>query len=257
MVLGPLSVSKINLFLRCAKQFEFKYVKKIPYPTSPILYQGRIFHSAIEHNYTQKIKSHEDLPVNDVVEAFADFYDKELLNEDVTFESKVEKGKVKDQGVLATETHHVAISPSVQPVEVECRIETKIDKVDVVGILDVIDDKDIIRDNKLAGKRKSQSDLDKDLQMSMYSKMYRNKTGKKEKGLQLDITLKGRKETQILKTKRKKQDFNILSQVIEGVMGGIKSGNFPPNPNGWHCSPKYCNFWSLCIGKKGGSQNGK
>ena len=245
-----MSASKISTYLKCPKQFEFKYIRKVHCPSNAVLYQGKIFHSAIEHNYTQKIKTKKDLPLSDVTDAFSTFYRKELKNEEVKFESKTEKAKTKDQGILATEVHNLAISPMVQPVAVEETIYSEIDGTKVMGIIDLIDNEGNIRDNKLAGKKKSQSDLDKDLQMSMYSRLYRNTRGKKEKGLQLDITLKNRHETQILKTKRGPKQFNILSQVIEGVNSGIKSGSFPPNPNGWHCSEKYCNFWSICVGRK-------
>lgn len=201
----------------------------------------------------------KDCPISDVLEVFSHQYDFGLTTEEVTFESKKEKGTAKDQGILATKSHHTVIAPMVKPVLVEHTIHSVLNGIPIMGIIDVIDASDIVRDNKLRKNKPSQATVDNDIQFSLYARLFRNHFGKKEKGLAMDVTIKDREiktkgrgmSPLPFVTKRNNAQMEVLDQTVERVDSSIKAGLFPPNPMGWWCSAKFCNFHSMCMGARG------
>jgi hypothetical protein len=51
-----------------------------------------------------------------------------------------------------------------------------------------------------------------------------------------------------LHTRRTNADCRWLLGLIERVGAAIESGNFYPNPNGWHCNDRFCGYFSRCMG---------
>ena len=48
------SPSRLNLWLRCPLAFRFRYVERIPTPTSPSLLVGKMVHGALEYFNRQR-----------------------------------------------------------------------------------------------------------------------------------------------------------------------------------------------------------
>jgi hypothetical protein len=55
-----------------------------------------------------------------------------------------------------------------------------------------------------------------------------------------------------LHTRRTNDDCRWLLRLIEQVGTAIDAGIFYPNPNGWHCSPRFCGYWGQCMGNRKG-----
>ena len=121
----------------------------------------------------------------------------------------------------------------------------------LMGIWDLIERDGTIVDNKSYKRTPTQQDLDKDLQFTAYAMGYRATHGEIEPGLRMDAVIKTKNPKAVqLYTKRTNDDCRWLLGLIEGVGKAIESGTFYPNPNGWHCSPKFCGFWDKCMGKQ-------
>jgi hypothetical protein len=238
------------MFLRCPRQYQFRYIEGLKIPPSGALVLGRAWHEAIEHNYSQKIASGCDLPSSEVEGVFADRFDKGLASEEVAFVEGEEPGALKDQGVALTATHHREIAPLVQPAEVESEFRVSLGEdfpYELLGYFDVIDKGGVIIDNKSWGRRKSQEDIDTDLQLTCYALGYRIAKGAPESGLRIDAVIKNKKPVvQQITTSRTNDDCRFLLGLIENVADAIQKGVFYPNPTHNLCSPKWCGYWSKC-----------
>lgn len=258
-----LSHTQIAMYLRCPRQYYFRYIMKLIVPPAGVLKQGGAFHSAAEFNYSQKIRSHKDAPVKDVLEYYDATFESEWSREEVKLEEGESKGAFKDEGVGLVKAFHQQIAPTVQPVEVEDKFDYTFtpktedggdgddQSVHLTGRIDLIDDHGLIRDNKTMNPRSipNRDELATDLQLSIYSLARRMTTRKVETGLTLDTVIKySQPETRILHTKRSREMLEMTRNTIGMVARGIKAEVFPRHNNGWHCSRKWCGYYQRCMG---------
>ena len=247
-----LSATQLNMFLRCPRQYEFRYLQGLKIPPSGAMVQSKAWHAALEANYTQKIKSDKDLPLSNMEELFSTRLDDAFREEEIKLSAKEDPGSLKDNGVLIVAEHHKVIAPTVKPAEVEQEFRVSLGEdfpYELLGYWDLIDRSGVIVDNKAYSRTPSQDDVDKDLQLTVYSLGYRVSKNAVEDSLRLDTVIKKKKPTAVqLVTKRTNDDCQWLLTLIEQVAKAIQSGVFYPNPNGWHCSPKFCGYWEKCKG---------
>jgi len=261
-LMAYLSHTQVAMFLRCPRQYWYRYVKGWKTPPSGALKQGGTFHKAAEFNYNQKVNSRSDLPVDQVTDYFAETFETEWSREEVKLDEGESKGALLDQGVGLIKVHRQVIMPTVQPIAVEQKLEyefiPKNDKgepigdqsVKVLGVIDVVDEAGRIRDNKTSGKAMNQMDVDKDMQLSTYSLVRRMVTGRVEPELALDVAIKtARPQAVVYRTKRSPTMLAMHRNTIGMVARGILAEVFPRNNNGWHCQPKFCGYWDDCMGK--------
>jgi len=248
-----LSFSQINMFLRCPRQWEYRYVKGIKIPPGSALFQGKVWHETIENNYRQKIETREDLPLDHQLDYYVTTFDKKIKEEEVAWEEGQTPDKLKDEGVNITEVQHKVIAPTVFPVEVEKKFNLGLGDnfpFTLLGFWDCIDEDNIIIDNKSYGKTPNQDAVDKDLQLTAYATSYRLLNQKNENGLRLDCVIKTKTPKAVqLSTQRTKQECQWFLNLVETVGYAIKSGIFYPNPTGFMCSPKWCGYWNMCKEK--------
>lgn len=247
-----LSYSQIAMFLRCPRQYWYRYIQGIKTPASGEMVQSRVWHKTLEINYRQKIDSKVDLPLGEMLENFSNIFDESIKYEEIIFE-KSSPVFLKDQGLQIVEMHHTHIAPNVHPMLVEKFFTVSLGEdfpYELTGVWDLVEEGGIIVDNKAQGRAKSQNDLDKDLQMTVYSLGYRALYGEIEKGIRIDAVIKNKnlKVTQ-LETSRTNEECRWLLGLIENVASAIQKEAFFPNPDGWHCSPVYCGYYQQC--KKG------
>lgn len=137
-----LSASQLNLLQRCPEQWRRRYIHHERDGLNGALVWGGADHYAHEQNFRQKISSHEDIPVEELKEAFAAGFDKRV--DEGGGESQVDWGDdtaagLKDAGVMLAAAYHEQVSPSVQPIEVESKFDVRIPglAVPVIGYIDV------------------------------------------------------------------------------------------------------------------------
>lgn len=251
-----LSFTQLNMFLRCPRQYEFRYIEGLKVPPSGAMVQSRVWHETLELNYRQKVVSDEDLALGQMQEFFAARFDEAVAGEEVAFEPDEKPGKLKDQGTAIVAAHHGTIAPAVRPALVEERFTVDLGEdfpFDLVGVWDLVERDGTIVDNKAYGRQPRQEDLDKDLQFTAYALGYRTTHGRVEPGLRMDAIVKTKNPRPVqLHTRRTNDDCRWLLGLIEQVAKAIDAGVFYPNPQGWHCSPRFCGYWDRCMGRKNG-----
>lgn len=248
-----LSATQIGMFLRCPRQYMFRYLEGLKIPPSSAMMQSKVHHRTVEENNLQKVKSEEDLPLDYIQEFYAAEFDRSLQSEEVVFGAGEEPGKVKDQGLDITTAHHRFIAPKVHPLLVEEKFLISLGDdfpFDLMGIWDVVEKDGMIADNKAYKRAPSQDDVDRDIQLGIYSLGYRVSQGKIENGLRIDAIIKNKTPKAVqIHTSRTNADCRFLLGLIEDVAKAIQSGTFYPNPTGWACSPRFCGYWFRCMGK--------
>ncbi len=68
-----ISVSQVKSYLRCPLIYKFRWIDKIIIPPTSSITLGRSIHSTLELNYAQKIKTKQDLVIEQVTDIFSDF----------------------------------------------------------------------------------------------------------------------------------------------------------------------------------------
>lgn len=239
-----ISVTQLKSYLRCPLIYKFRWVDKIIVPPDSSLTLGKSIHSALEINYSQKVKTKKDLAVETITDIFSDSWEDKA--KETVFEKEEKPGNVKDEGIKIITQYHRDISPAIQPVMVEREFELSFENVDYTlkGFIDLIDDKTVIIDHKTTKRSMQQSAVDADLQLTCYSLAYRHALGLKEKALRFDVMVRTKKpKVQQLTTQRTQADLDRFLKILAYVSKAIKTGIFYPNEN-YFCG--ICGYKDLC-----------
>lgn len=238
-----LSGSSLATYLRCGKQWEYIYVRRMRMPPSVKQVLGISAHEAIEVNLEQKIETRLDLPTEAVLEAYGDSYDRGIGAVDKPEE---DTGKAKDQGYELVATYQEIVAPDLQPRLVEEEIKFEINGIPWSGYIDVVDEQNVVRDAKTTSRAPSPQKFF--LPMVGYALGFRHLTGEVETAVQLDYLVR-RKNSPYVRASSggpvNDEDINTFTEVVEAVSDGIEAGTFIPNgiSNG-SCS--WCGFRSIC-----------
>ena len=257
-----LSASQIAMFLRCARQWAFRYIEGLKVPPSGAMKQGNVFHRMAEKNYAQKMMTRADLKENDLTEFFAAEFEEQMKAEEVRLQEGETEGGLKDQGVQLTRVFRAGIAPKVMPVAVEGNFKVPLGKGEAAvmlnGYIDVIDEQGRIRDTKAMTPQRvpNEFELSRDLQLSTYALARKLEdvgalpTEEKPVSMTLDVAVKlVRPEARILPTARSIEGLRLHANTIGNVAKAIRADAFPRNPTGWWCTPKWCGYWDRCMGK--------
>ena len=258
-----ISPSRVNTFLKCGEQYRRRYIEGDVIPPGVAMIRGTSVHVAAEKNYIPKIESKVDLPKADIIAIAADTFDKKIKAEGVHLnddEKSIGKKKVlgegKDVTVALAGLFADELAPTIQPKLVEHKVRISLPKSshDLLGIIDLVDDEDYIRDLKTSKKKKSQFDVDSDFQFGFYPLIYKAKFGKFPKGIKIDTLLAQKTpKLQTIETTRNKADYQALLARVNVTIDGIKTGVFAPAPTGsWWCAPKWCGYYKTCPYVNGG-----
>jgi hypothetical protein len=205
-------------------------------PPDIYMINGSALHSALAFNYSQKIVSRKDLPVQDVIDKYKSTFESECVKADIYYKN------VKDELILSAENtlHNYmgVIAPTIQPTHVEWFFKIPLKKypITILGYIDLIDENGFIIDHKSAGKSWKttwKGDMISDsIQMRLYAGAYRKTFKKREMGLAFDVLPRDPKclYKRFLGTVSDDAVENVLkmASTIEDI---IKLGVFIPNLN--------------------------
>lgn len=250
--LRMLSNSQIGTWLRCPRQWEFRYVKGLKLPPKGVMIQGSAYHGALKANFEHKLKAEADLGLTDVLDAFSTYWNERLhgkygdrgkeegLISDIDWEGQ-NPGVLKDEGISLVSEYHRLIAPNIIPIAVESEGRVRIDdSLEILGYIDLDVEKEVI-DHKLRGRAFPQADADRDFQVHTYCFL------RKKQNFAFHVAIKKKvPEIQIIKVHKTDADINWWLQAVKQVAAQIDSGIAPPNTNGWWCSYKFCGYHSLC-----------
>jgi PD-(D/E)XK nuclease superfamily len=139
-----LSASSIGMLFRCPRQFERRYLWGEKERPGEAMVVGSFFHEALDHNYKQKIASHEDLPLSEIVTYLNDAAVPKVLEEEggvenIRWDTGLDTARSDAERVTSAYAH--VVMPRIQPVGTEFKFDIDIEGVPVpiIGYVDVWD----------------------------------------------------------------------------------------------------------------------
>lgn len=243
-----ISHSSISTFLRCPRQWAFAYLEGLRRPPGVALIKGSAVDKGLSFNLEQKIASRVDLPKSDVLEVTEDAFRADVDRNGGHSEIDWNGGNMAkglDSAIGLTDLHMTRHAPHIQPSHVQLELHRTLpDGRDFVGHLDFIEESGVVGDWKTGGKRMGQSAADSDQQPHAYAYLLDRPI---DFTFYRAIDTGTRRDTEVLTTGRDNVAVAWYEESAKEVSAAINSGIFPPNTNGWHCSPKFCGFYAGCM----------
>lgn len=245
--------SAINMFLKCGKQWFFRYVDGIKTPPSAALTVGSAVDAAITRNFILKKEKGEDSPLEEVLDTYST--DFEIRAGDTEW-GEDDRGVQKDVGAQCLTIHHKEIAPHIKPVAVQEAFVIETDAgYNLGGTLDVVDAEDFCRDSKTAKAKYDDDAISRAVQPALYDFAFETLRGRSAKGFAYDVMIKPTKtlpaRSQVVKGTVTAGDREWLFGAIEQMHKAILAGVALPAPDGaWWCSAKWCGYWNICKGRK-------
>lgn len=252
-----MSPSQLETFCKCPEAWRRRYIEGEIIPPGIAALKGKGFHHGAENNMRQKVDSHVDLPVDDIVEMAVESFDAEvhggyeLTAEEESIGRKKVLAEAKDSLADFALAHAEWQAPDYQPILVEhpFRIVLPNATHDLVGVIDLTDDQDRITDFKTGTKAKTQEDADSSVQLTTYAAAFKSITGRDPRELRLDMIVQTDYTTDrsVQTSQRGPDDFDALAQRVSAVITAVNAGIFTPaTPTAWWCCPKFCGYHATC-----------
>lgn len=248
LILGHVSHSQLSMWLRCPRQWEFRYVMGFREPPSGAQIEGGSYHKTLEINFKQKVDSHQDLPLDQCLDAYSDEWDARISGEEDVDWGEKEPGAYKDEGVSLVTEYMASTAFYVQPVIVELRLESKLAGTKFVCVPDMVDSNKIVIDHKTAARAYTQADVDYDIQATAEAFALG-----KPIDFQNHVAVKTKKpKIQIIKSYRTQADIDWWSRMARDIIAQMQSGVAPPRPvdafgkAGFWCSARFCGYFGAC-----------
>jgi hypothetical protein len=246
------------MWQRCQQQYYFRYIEGKKYPPGIAALKGSGVHSGAKENFSQKIKSHKDLKKKDIIECSIEAFNTRLKDGVMLTQEQEKIGKRKlykeaRNGIKAmSEIFIDEVAPEYQPTMAEewQRIVLP-GPYDIVGVMDLADDKGRVIDLKTSSRKKNEKEVQLSEQLTFYALIYRALTGKYPKSVRLEVLVNGKskslRQTPILEYVRTEHDVETLVNRINTMIAGISAGVFMPcERKNYLCSPNYCGFYFEC-----------
>lgn len=253
----PYSPTQMGMMSKCGEQYRRRYIEGEILPPGISLLKGSGFHKAAEANMRQKMESYEDLPVQDIQDIAVASFDESthgefaMTSEEHSRGSSVVLGEAKDSLSAMSYLHAIEQAPDYQPIMVEQKVEIVIPNSprNLLGVIDLGTDQNEVVDFKTSGRKKSQSDVDDSLQLTVYAAAFHAITGTPAENVKFDCVIQTKTKTyrQVLKSNRFEADFAALAERINMMDSAIQAGVFlPAPPDAWWCSDKWCGYYRTC-----------
>lgn len=246
--------SEIQTFLKCPKQWEYRYVLGIKTPPKAALTVGSAVDAAVTHNLVEKIKTGQDLPAEAVLDTFSTDFDTKAQE---TEWGTDDKGKQKDMGAQLVKAHHEKIAPGINPATVQESFEITTDAgYDLGGTIDFVEKSGIIADTKTSKTAYDADAVTRALQPALYDFAFEALYNQKAQGFRYDVLIKPTKtigpRIQQVSGTVTTEDREWLFDTINNVHKAIQAGVSTPAPDGaWWCSKDWCGYAGICPKFKG------
>jgi putative RecB family exonuclease len=253
MAIKHLSKSQISLYMECSLKYKFQYVDELPKPfkASALAFGGSV-HSALEWLHKEKLKGVE-VSFERFVRIFeADWYGQKI-DTDLHFKNgdSWDSLRLKGKEILGLYFNDPIkkVVAAEYPFEVPLinpRTKEKLD-IPLNGIIDVIEDGDIIGEFKTSARSMDEASVENNLQLTAYAYAYRFLFNKEAGGLKIINFVKNKTvKRETLKTSRGPEDFERLFNLSRMVLKGIRSQLFYPRYNFMCADCEYvpqCRAW--------------
>ena len=241
------SASRLNCWLACRLKFFFRYVQQIPKPPTPALHVGTVVHAVLQAWNMARWKKQ---PLQ--AEQFRGLFDQNWAEQAVQIDWEGEESAHKDTAWSLLETYFkdTPIPSSEVPEAVEVPLEADLSKhglPTLIGVVDLVRAGGLIVDFKTAGKTPTPDYAARlhEVQLSCYSVLYRESTGKAESGRELHHLVKTKTPKLVVTQVGPMNEVQRvrLMKMIECYFQGLAREDFAPSP-GIQCAG--CEFAQEC-----------
>jgi CRISPR/Cas system-associated exonuclease Cas4 (RecB family) len=231
----------------CQARWWFKHGLQYPDPSNGKLALGRAVHTALGHNFAQKVDTYEDLPTLGVVALFREAW----AHERATTEFRDEEDPVElaacGEALVCKYMNEVA--PRIEPAAVEIRVLGEISGVKVQGWIDVLDVHGRIIEIKTAARRPSAVEALHRFQVATYVQLTSGATGE----ARIDTLVKTKSPALVTQSFRVDQaDIAATRELYPLAQRSMRSAAYMPNRTSLNCSRRNCSFWRNCEREWGG-----
>lgn len=255
-----LSHSQLSMLFRCGEQYRRRYVEGERLAPGMALVVGRAVDKSVTENLAHKMAEGSLLPLDavrgiarDDVQAIWDGEEGVALSDEEKSEGAAKvKGDAIDKSVRLAELHARKLAPSLSPTAVQRKWEVSLEQAGypatLVGVIDIQEGRESIRDTKTASKSPSADAAHLSDQLTLYALAVKVVDGALPSRLALDF-LVDTKEPKVvpLETSRTEADFGPVLRRVERALQVIDAGAFAPaNPDDWWCSKRWCGYWETC-----------
>ena len=236
-----ISYSQLSSFQTCPLQYKYRYVIKIPAPTSAALSFGDVVHKTLQAFYT-RVKNRETPTVDDLLTIYTNQW------VSLGYGNKQYEEKMKAHGVdLLREFYDKGYSPGVIPTAIEepfkikitpeVTLGGKIDRIDTHedGTIEIIDYK--------TGQATKTRDVSKDPQLTIYAMSAAQEGVYKKKPEQVLVSFYFLEGQEKVSATRSALQIDEAKKEVAQTIEDITRSNFAPTP-GKHCD--FCEFRLIC-----------
>ncbi|HOM77863.1 MAG TPA: UvrD-helicase domain-containing protein [bacterium] len=229
-----LSYSQIDIYDNCPLQYKYKYILNLPSLPSHALSFGNSIHNTLK-------EFHEKLLFNEVsLEELWQIFEKNW--EPLGYEDEEHRLERFKSGKNLLKNYYESLDKSIKPVALEKSFKLKLGTVTLGGRIDRIDNVEggvEIIDYK-TGSEKTQKEVDKDKQVTVYALAVKEGMGLNPVKLSLYFVEGSGK----ISTTRTQKDMDAIKEEVEKVVELMREGKFDPKP-GFHC--RWCDYRSICA----------
>ena len=250
---GPLeyvSASRVNTWLQCRRKFYYRYVLKLGSPSSPALHLGKVVHATLQ-DWNHGHWSGNQIEGELLLGRYREHWSTLLDSDPVIWPKPNEEEKQRSLGWGLVE-HYIETCPipaDEKPAGVEVRLEAPLPGglPNLIGIIDLVRANGSIVDYKTAARTPDEelTRFTHGLQLSLYARLYRECTGKREEGLELH---------HLIKTKAPKVEVHrygtVGDQEMENTLQTLHRFVDAVEAEDWTASPNFmcgsCEFYENC-----------
>jgi CRISPR/Cas system-associated exonuclease Cas4 (RecB family) len=254
-VIEHLSVTKIEAATLCPLRFRYRFVDRLPEPSSGVAFAGRTFHTIMEHALKLRLGG---LPIPRPQELDDRFLAEWQAGIEREEQSEGFCGWQWDEGdsperaqsdyralvrLAATD-----VLPSIRPQFVEHRFEISVGGVPLVGYLDLVEEGGVLSDWKTVGSISARQRL-LSLQLMGYSWAVQSLLGTTSdtEARKLFFVRNGNHpKFEAVSFVVRDEHRRWFAQVAEAVWRMVRAEAYVPNTDGWWCTPKFCSYYSIC-----------
>jgi putative RecB family exonuclease len=245
-----LSNSQISLYSQCSLKYKFQYVDLLPKPFKPSgLAFGSAIHSALSWLHRESM-TNGGVPLETLYKIFdADWYSQRTETE-IRYKNGEDEMKF---AVMAKEmlAMYCQLPPKkAKGTEVSFSVPLiepgngKHPLIDIEGVIDLIEEGDVITEFKTSAQMMDSKDADESLQLTIYSYAFEKLYQKPPKALKIVDFVKSKKPKLItLETRRDESSYHRLYAITSQVLKGINQKVYFPKTSFW-C--KDCEYAEQC-----------
>ena len=248
-----LSISQINTFIRCERQYFYRYILGIIQAPSGAMVAGSTNAKALEHGYKEIMK--DGKMSTGILSAMGDVWHSnwvEKSREVEWFKEKEKKEGIEKSSLAVLKIYGRDNMPKQKPIAVEEKIETELLGRKFIGYIDLEEQGKKITDHKLSARKYAESRSPvNSLQLNFYAYC------KKMNNVNLDILIR-KSNPEVQRLTNRLSDKNIALSLgkikivarqimlLENIKDELGVDYTMPDPTDWVCNKNYCGYYDMC-----------